>query len=65
MLYDIKMFNDELRNIQSMINVHGNVDDFEAIKEIVELAEGIQKRFEERVAKEWQEEHGEPYFDED
>jgi hypothetical protein len=65
MLYDIKVANDELRNIQSMINVHGNVDDFEAIEQIVELMGGIQKRFEERVAKEWEEEHGEPYFDED
>ena len=35
MLYDIKVANDELRNIQSMINVHGNVDDFEAIEQIV------------------------------
>ena len=64
MLYDIKVANDELRNIQSMINVHGNVDDFEAIEQIVELAEGIQKRFEARVAKEYEEEHGVPYFDE-
>ena len=65
MLYDIKMFNDQLRNIQSMVNVHGNVDDLEAIEQIVELTEGIRDRFEQRVAKEWEEEPGEPYFDKD